>query len=267
MKILFWNINNKEAAFRLLSSDDVLFNYSIIGFAEYWTLFDKLSYIGFANNHYDLHIDPIHKRTGLMFSKALFLRRLGVRKYFSWYTFMYNDLNVLLFVVHCKSQLFGNEDASRMNGEIQREIALEILHNKLNTVLIMGDFNIPFFHDHFLNSYCFNSVNYYNNDYEEYKIIEGQKYLKFYNPISALYGDMSKGPPGTYYNNRRTTSQAWHIFDHILISYPLSNYLETDKIDILEKLGDTELLSNNRLPNKQYSDHLPITIEFIDLGG
>lgn len=172
-------------------------------------------------------------------------------------------MQILLFVLHLRSQLNSEVDAKRCSSIISVEIDAIIKQRECQHVIIIGDFNLPHFEESFLNFYSFNTTNYYSEDYDDYKSFEGERRLKYYSPISALNGDMSNGPPGTYYYNIGSQSQAWHTFDQALISYPLAKYLKKTECCVLTEIGDTTLLTKNMRPDKNFSDHLPIKIEFI----
>jgi len=259
MKIIYWNVNNNKKALEILSSSDSVFEHKILAFSEYWDIFNEIKEL---IGNYNIWYDPIYKRTGLIYSQDAIINFLGNQQYFSHFKFEYNDIQILLFILHCKSQIESYEDAYRNTQYTQQEIKRIILKTNIKHVIILGDFNLPHYNEVFRNVFNFNCLNYFNSDDNEYKVYERNQYLKFYNPIAALSGDKSIGPSGTYHYNKRTEAQSWFIFDQILVSYPLSIYLSKKGCEILSSLGGHHLLTRKKLPNKKYSDHLPIRIEF-----
>ena len=172
-------------------------------------------------------------------------------------------MELLLFVVHLRSQSHSEINAKRYSQAIYNEIDTIIKQRECQYVIIIGDFNLPNYEDIFLNFFLFNATNYYSEDSEKYKIYDGKSRLKYYSPISSLQGDLSNGPPGTYHYNIGSQSQAWHTYDQALISYPLARYLKKTECCVLTEIGNTTLLTKYSKPNKKFSDHLPIKIEFI----
>ena len=234
--------------------------YRLCAFSEYWKIVDEMS---LNLNNYQLWIDPIHKRNGIIYSDELNIHILENQKYFSSFVFEYNDLIISLFILHCKSQIRSNIDPFRITQNVCTIINEKIREYNTEYIIILGDFNLPHYTELFLNSFLFNTLNYFDTNSNPYKIIEGDKYLKFYSPISALAGDLSRGPLGSYYYTSRTSSQSWNVFDQALISYPLSSYLVKEKIEILSEIAGANLLNNNRKPNTNFSDHMPIKIELL----
>lgn len=113
-----------------------------------------------------------------------------------------------------------------------------------------------------LDFHHFNSTDYFSKEDQIEKRFDGYKRIKFYNPIAALSGDLSKGPPGTYYYNLPNQSQAWHTYDIALVSYSLSQYLDKESCEIVTELNGFTLSKENGRPDDEISDHFPIRIKF-----
>ena len=260
MKLYYWNLNNNAESVKLLKKFFGLFSNSAFAFSEFWDICDNVKTL---EDQYILWHDIVSKRTGVFCGQDFSFNSEGAYKYYSVYSFIYNDMNILLFVLHLKSQLQSERDAKKSSVAVEREIDAFIKQRKCKHVILIGDFNLPHFEEIFLDFSSFNATNYYSKDYGDYKSFDGKSRLKYYNPISALHGDMSNGPPGTYYYNIASQSQAWHTYDQALISYPLAKYLKKTECCVLTKIGNTKLLTKKSRPNKIFSDHLPIKIEFI----
>lgn len=260
MRLYYWNLNNNAESIKLLKKNFGLFSNSFFAFSEFWNIYDDVKTL---KDQYTLWHDVVSKRTGLFCGQNVSFCSLGAYRYYSVYLFIYNDMQILLFVLHLRSQLYSEVDAKRCSSAVQAEIDKITKERKDQHVIIIGDFNLPHFEEVFLNFHSFNTTNYYSKDYDDYKNFEGKSRLKYYNPISALNGDMTNGPPGTFYYNIASQSQAWHTYDQALISYPLAKYLKKTECCVLTEIGNTKLLTQNSRPNKKFSDHLPIKIEFI----
>ena len=74
-----------------------------------------------------------------------------------------------------------------------------------------------------------------------------------------LLGDKCNGKPGTYYySGSKLMEYFWHMFDQVLIRPALIGDFAFDKLKIIESSGNISLLAENGLPDKKFSDHLPI---------
>jgi hypothetical protein len=93
------------------------------------------------------------------------------------------------------------------------------------------------------------------------RIVQGQEYNFFYNPMWAFFGDGTAGPAGTYYyQNAEHKVFFWNVFDQVLIRPTLLPCFDNSDLKILDSDGENQFLSVNGTPNDDlYSDHLPIT--------
>ena len=256
MEFIFWNINNNAQAVDLINSIDFTEQKRIIAISEFWNIKESLEQLSSTKAVWH---DEIHGRTGVIYSKHIRLTPYGGEKYYSVYKIQHKGMDLLLAVVHLKSQYRSEITSSAINLNVVKNI-LDKLHSLKNeNMIIMGDFNMPFCND-VIDFYHLNATDYFSSKEKPYKTCEGEKRIKFYSPIQSFSGDISKGPPGSYYYPTQTQSQAWHILDNALVSYPLVNNLDREQCEIMSNMGDTELLKNSR-PNKQISDHLPIKIK------
>jgi hypothetical protein len=156
--------------------------------------------------------------------------------------------------------VYSEIDSERLNSNVILEIIKDINEIGVDNVILAGDFNLPCFHNVFFDFYHLNSTDYWRTDEKECKTYQNEKRIKFYNPMGSFSGDLSNGPPGTYYYPKPSQSQAWHIFDNILISYPLVPYVDRQNSAILTELNGARLISPNGRPDTKLSDHLPIMI-------
>lgn len=88
-------------------------------------------------------------------------------------------------------------------------------------------------------------------------------YSCFYNPMWALFGDQSAGPPGTHYfdNSKEPTNHFWQLYDQLLIRPDL--VARFVRVEILTGDGVNSFLTREGRPARhRLSDHLPILAEF-----
>jgi len=133
----------------------------------------------------------------------------------------------------------------------------EVGHSK--TVLI-GDFNMNPFEEGVISARGLHAVMTKNIALKNSRIVQGNKYLFFYNPMWSLFGDGSPGPAGTYYfSSSEHNVIFWNIFDQVLIRPDLVGLFKNEDLRILESDGVKSFLTRQKVPDIQrYSDHLPI---------
>jgi hypothetical protein len=67
---------------------------------------------------------------------------------------------------------------------------------------------------------------------------------------------------GSYYYVNSGPTPYWHCLDQVLVREELSDNLFS--VEYLKKIGDIELLTIYKHPNKKISDHLPILVKLDD---
>lgn len=89
--------------------------------------------------------------------------------------------------------------------------------------------------------------------------VQERDYPFFYNPMWGFFGDRTQGPPGTfYYRHSGHLSYEWNMFDQVLVRGEALPWF-ADDIEIVTKIGDTELQGADGRPNTRIgSDHFPI---------
>ncbi|MCI0702684.1 MAG: hypothetical protein L0241_16515 [Planctomycetia bacterium] len=90
-----------------------------------------------------------------------------------------------------------------------------------------------------------------------------ERHSCFYNPMWCCFGDVSSGPPGTYYwvNVEEPTNHFWQIYDQALIRPDLLDKFV--RVEILAHDGQESLLTPTGRPRAgSLSDHLPLYCEF-----
>ena len=129
-----------------------------------------------------------------------------------------------------------------------------------NNVIIVGDFNANPFEEVCINANCFHAVS--SKDIakkRKKRIIKGQEYAIFYNPMWNLFGDKNQTNGTYYYDKEGITAYFWNIFDQVILSPEVAEIFEDNSLKIISSINNNSLLYNNGIPNKDdISDHLPI---------
>ena len=90
------------------------------------------------------------------------------------------------------------------------------------------------------------------------RILGGQAFTYFYNPMWSRLGDESVGPTGTYYRSADgVNSTFWHTFDQALIRPSLIPAYTRGSLEVLMHAGGAPLATATRVSP---SDHLPILL-------
>ncbi len=125
--------------------------------------------------------------------------------------------------------------------------------------IIVGDFNMNPFEKGMVKANGFNAVMSSQLSQNEKRTVQGREYKYFYNPMWSLYGDVKNNVAGSYYyNHSELVTFQWNIFDQVLIRPSLIPNFIKESIVFLDSDGEKSLLTKNGLPNKRYSDHLPL---------
>ncbi|EKJ88756.1 hypothetical protein CLV96_0004 [Leptospira meyeri] len=260
MEIIYWNINNRENPVKLINNDDFNSNAKIVAISEFW---EQESLIKSSSKFTQFQYDLTSKRTGLYSSNFIGMQFQKSEQYFSKYVFKYQNESVFLYLLHLKSQFRSESEALSLNRHFVNLIITEINSQNYRFAIIMGDFNISSHDKIFSEHFNFNTTNYHNESLKTHKKFYNYNRLKFYSPIDSFNGDLSPGPPGTYYFRKGNQAQGWHIYDNILVSYPLAKHLDKKECKILSEIYNTKLLSNLNIPDRKYSDHLPVQIKLL----
>ena len=165
---------------------------------------------------------------------------------------------ILLVAVHLPSKLYRNESdqmsAVTEAARIVTEAEKQVRHTR---TVIVGDFNMNPFEPGMVGTTGFQAVMDRRIARRINRTVDRKEYSFFYNPMWSRLGDLSKGPPGTYYYNPSShVNFFWNTFDQVLIRPDLLDIFSVDQFQVLDVAGQHSLLSRNGLPNS--SDHLPL---------
>lgn len=169
----------------------------------------------------------------------------------------------ILCCTHLNSKIYSGNEA-------QREILIEQLVKEICSIekdigtentIIVGDFNINPYDSSCIDARYFHSLPIYEEAKRKTRVISGNEYAMFYNPMWRFLGD-TKQPYGTYYHNTSNTINTyWNIYDQVIIRPALRERFIDDSLKIITETQSKYLLDTNGHPDKAISDHLPIIFE------
>lgn len=89
----------------------------------------------------------------------------------------------------------------------------------------------------------------------------GKDFPFYYNPMWSLFGDNSKGPPGTVYDTSNQGPYGWSMLDQVLLHHSAVPLFHD--VEILTNAGSLSLMDSKGRPDKtKFSDHFPILASF-----
>ena len=175
------------------------------------------------------------------------------------------EKDILLFPIHYYDKKNTKEDEQ---DERIRKIRnfIETVENRngeKNLSIICGDFNLNHFQKPIKTATGMHAMMDKNIAQKGKRIVDGDEYTYFYNPMWGFFGDMGKGEvSGSYYypNSGNHIVMFWHIFDQLLLRKGLISYLNADKLNIVTRInGHCFLKEDGSINANVFSDHLPIT--------
>ena len=261
LRILFWNINNNDLSNHIINivvSNDV----DIVILAE--SVFSEDIFISelsrFTRN-------PFHRVSGFSKLKTFCNSRVKIKPFqdtgrISIYRlFTSPGFDIIIAAIHLQSKMYQNETEQIFSAVRLREIIEKAeKENGHSRTIVVGDFNMNPFEPGMVGADCLNSVIDKKIAERRSRIIQGENRKYFYNPMWNFLGDMTKGPPGSYYyNSGRQINYYWNLFDQILVRPDLLDFFDFNTINIVTETGGVSLLSDSGKPDKiKISDHLPL---------
>jgi len=171
----------------------------------------------------------------------------------------------LLIAVHLTSKReHSDEDLSDLCGRIRQELDSAEKKRGHRRSILVGDFNMDPFEKGVISSEKLHAVMSKCVAKKDKRVVRYKENFFLYNPMWSLYGDLSDGPPGSYFNwKSKPNCYFWHIFDQVLIRPDLIECFDSRKLEIITKAGTMDLATNNGRPNKgDISDHFPLVFTF-----
>ena len=260
MEIAFWNVN-KNKDIDLLLKDLIQENsIDILILAEYDGNIENLCKIINTGNSKFRTLSNIgcDKIKGVINSKYHQEQLFAATRY-SIIGIKTTCFKIILSMIHAEANPRADDDDRQatfitFNNDI---LACEERFNTNNTI-ITGDLNSNPFDKSIIGISSLHAIPYKEETKRSTRSKLGTEYKKFYNPMWRLLG--AKTPPyGTYYySSSNAINYYWHTFDQVILRPCLLPAFEDESLRIITQIKDVTLLKNNYVPNKDYSDHLPI---------
>ncbi len=264
--IAFWNtygnsVNSKDVdslIIRLITEKRI----DILVLCEYnkdtKTLCDKLELenIAFSDVAYFKG-----DRVKIIYSKSSLEAPILIRNQDYYTIIRFPERKITLVGVHLASNMYANDETRKVSA-MQCRYDIEGYEEECedrNTVVI-GDFNADPYESTIMSSIGFHALPFRKKTEGSRKVAHSEV-IPFYNPMWNLFGDFSE-PIGTYYMSTTNASDPmWHLYDQVLVRGIFAKSIVKESMQIVGKIGDTELCTNYGIPNKAVaSDHLPIVI-------
>jgi len=261
LKYLFWNTHKNENINPILCDLIVEYRISVVVLAEYYAdindLIELLRSCGTSMQQVPtVGCDRIHilGNTMLHIEPNLQTDRSSIQII---------DNNIILCCVHLSSQIYS-DNTDRREIDIEQIVSdlldLEQESNTKNTIIV-GDFNINPYDKTCISARYFHGVPIYEESKRESRTVSGKEFYMFYNPMWNFLGDFSE-PYGTYYHSSGdTVNTYWNVYDQVIIRPILRNRFVDNSLKIITETATKSLLDENKRPNFEISDHLPITFE------
>lgn len=260
MRVLFWNTHKNENINQTLCDLVTENNISMIVLAEYTAGSDELikkmqeNYGIQINKYYcgceRIHLFGVHKNVEPRFDNE-------------HSTIQVVNGKDILCCVHLNSKIYSDHEEHReiLIEQIMQEIVNVEKDLRTQNTIIVGDFNLNPYDSSCINARYFHGIPVYEEAKRETRVVGGNKYSMFYNPMWRFLGDETH-PYGTYYhNNNSTINTYWNLYDQVIIRPALRERFVDASLKIITETQTQYLLDSKGHPDKNISDHLPIIFE------
>lgn len=270
MNFLFWNINKKNTFYKEIGQLLYIENIDVFIVAELEESeqVHLLSVINQQCNDSFILVKTLFWKKVILFAKKTISinsfdesgKRIGAFKIFS--PLLKED--ILLFPFHYfDKRNFEKEEQNERIIKIKQFIEkVEERNNCKMYSIVCGDFNLDPFEIPMIKAGGLHAVMDQKIAQKGSRVVDGDSYPFFYNPMWGFYGDNGKGGTisGTYYYSQsQTIEYFWHLLDQVIIRPSLIEYFDDEQLRIITEVGNISLLKGDGTINdKDYSDHLPL---------
>ncbi|MCX6622095.1 MAG: hypothetical protein NTY38_13710 [Acidobacteria bacterium] len=266
MTILFWNLDRKPLTneiVALVQEHEV--DLLILAESTLWaaTLLDEMNTsVGSAAYHF---VPQVNDALAVF---ARFPSRFIVPVFAADHVIMSEirlpgQLPVFIVMAHLRSKLYQNQDSQheaccQLADDI-REWERKVGHTR---TIVIGDLNANPFEPGMVGAKGLHAVMSRGIAERGSRIVQKKQFDFFYNPMWSLMGDLSNGPPGSYYFDRAEhVTYFWNMFDQVLVRPSLAGNIDTNRLRILTRAGSHDLTAKDGRPcHTTGSDHLPLMV-------
>lgn len=255
MKLLFWNLNNKDNA-KLINEIVQEYDVDIALFAEY-----KMTDINRVIEKTDYQYVQFDGYGGcdkitLICKSSIEIKVKQEQDRYTIYTCRINDDIYNIVGIHLQANPYA--DSNYRKNEIRSiiyDIDLLEKRTKNTKTIVIGDFNCNPFDEEIIQKDAFNAV-LFKQLIEDQEQIEfnSKKYRRFYNPAIHFISEDTK-TYGSYYFSSGSCPLYWNSYDQLLVRKSLVDCIK-DMV-FIKQIKSTNLI-NHRIINDSISDHLPL---------
>lgn len=266
-KILFWNTNKKELS-KIIAQICREYDIDILILAEPG-MDDVMLQKHLKNETQTVYIAPFNELSSRNIKFFFRYPTESIKPISDSYGVSIRELRsplaspMLIAAVHLSSKLYAdsNEQAAQTRQIIQsiKEAEENVGHDR---TVVIGDFNMNPFEKGLVDADAFHSVMSQLIARKESRNVRKVKRKFFYNPMWSRMGDLSDGPPGTYYYQASKNFELfWNTFDQVLIRPDLLTTFRKETLKVVTEIGTNQFLETDKINQDDFSDHLPIMIE------
>lgn len=259
LRLLFWNVQRKLAAREhiVVLCDEL--KPDVLLLAEAPEAVDEITDAVGNNSPGTVRLSTIQSRVEIfVLSKKYSLRpRFGESRAEGFVVQGAGIEPHLLVAVHLPSGLWQDEHG-QVHAAGQLHDAVRSWENELDhqRTILIGDFNVDPFSPAMVSLLGLNAMMTRRRAARGRRIVQRDERPVFYNPMWNLLGDW-EGPPGSFYwKQGQVLGYFWHMLDQVLVRGELAHGLSEARVIT----GDGRLLSNQGLPLRDISDHLPLFV-------
>lgn len=261
--ILFWNTNRNEGLLNIIGDLVEKLEIDIALLAETQIPIEAILIEFNETRELSFHASPSNCERIRVFSKydRRFIRPVEESPY---YTIRHVNLpgcvDFLLVAAHLRSRLYQSLDSQNAACiELANDIRSVEERLCIDRTLVTGDLNANPFDSGMVAANGLHGLMTQGQVAKGSRKIGGREYPFFYNPMWSFIGDLSEGPPGTYYYVRSEhVDYGWNMFDQVLVRPSMVPLFDSKSLTILTNVGKELLVIEGDIPDKSKSDHLPI---------
>ena len=168
----------------------------------------------------------------------------------------------LLVGVHLPSKLHMTEDEQVFQATRLANVIVETERERDNPrTILIGDLNMNPFEKGIVSADGLHAVMDQTTARKASRVVQGRERSFFYNPMWSYMGDLSPGPPGTYYYPKGGyINYFWNTFDQVLLRPQILESFSVYSINVLTELNHVSLVNKGQ-KTPILSDHLPIIVQ------
>lgn len=264
MRFLFWNTYNNININSIVQSMVNELGVDVLILAEYKADFRHLQFL--LNKHdqeYQKAITDGCPRIHLWYRADSCVPSVQT----DYYSIQIINDSFIVCCVHMPSDLYGDKSGERL--EVCRYLMEDIktVQKELCTdrVMIIGDLNEMPYGRGCLSANGLHGLPAFSINDRNTRKVNHREYIKYYNPMWNLLGDMNY-PPGTfYYSGGGLYNPMWYMLDQIIISQAVIPIFDRDSLKIVTNFGNRKLYDSMKHPDRSISDHFPILCQVNDI--